>query len=198
MIGGVCAGRLPHRILLAAAVIAGAAPAPARAQNVTLAPAENALRVRAPGFRFIHGEVLGRLKDGQSVGLELRLILLDGRGGSALAQARRLYDLSYDLWEERFAVALEGTRRGVTHMTQADAERWCLQQLEIPVTALPAPRRGEPFWIRLAYRILDGPQRAEDSGVTFTLRGLIDRLSRRSPAGQVEDSIEAGPFRLSD
>jgi hypothetical protein len=37
-----------------------------------------------------------------------------------------------------------------------------------------------------------------ESDTPFTLHSLIDRLSRRGTAGALEDSVEAGPFRLPD
>ena len=148
-------------------------------QSVTVTTTGGEVRVQAPGFRFIKGEPLARLKDGRSVRVDLELRVLAGPGATAAAaQSRQTFVLSYDLWEERFAVTLAGTgSRSVSHLTAAAAEAWCLEQLTVPVSALGS-LRSQPFWIRLESRVLDGESAGrEDEGLT--LRGLIDALSRR-------------------
>ena len=64
-----------------------------------------------PGFSFIKGEPLARLKDGRSVRVDLELEVLPRPGAAAAAQRRQTFVLSYDLWEERFAVTLADARR---------------------------------------------------------------------------------------
>ena len=158
-----------------------------------------ALHVAAPGFHFVHGAALERLKNGQSVQFEFDLMVFAGPGGPVTAQSRRRFNMSYDLWEERFAVAaIEAPSRSVSHLTQAAVERWCLEQLAVPSSALSALARDAPFWIRLAYRVANGSEEGPGDDGTFTLVGLIDRLSRRRATGDLEDSVDAGPFRLSD
>jgi hypothetical protein len=106
-------------------------------QSLTVSTVGGTLQVRAPGIHFIAGGPLARLKDGQSVRVELALNILPRQGANAVAQRRDVFVLSYDLWEERFAVAVSGTpSRTISHLTPADAEAWCFQQLAIPVGAL--------------------------------------------------------------
>jgi hypothetical protein len=168
------------------------------AQAVTISRVADAVAVRAPAFTFIKGEPLVRLKNGQSVRVDLELSVLPRPGASAAANTRQQVVLSYDLWEERFAVTLVGTPpRSVAYLTMSAAEAWCLDQLPVPVAALGRLGSEEPFWIRLEYRILDGAAaKGGDDDEGFTLRTLIDALSprRQPPAGT--QSIEAGPFRL--
>ena len=45
-------------------------------QSMTVTTAGGVVRVRAPGFRFIDGEPLARLKDGLSVRVDLELSVL--------------------------------------------------------------------------------------------------------------------------
>jgi hypothetical protein len=168
------------------------------AQSVTIVTENNAVGVRAPAFHFIDGDVLGRLKNGQAVRVELELSVLTGSGGRAAARRNQPFVLSYDLWEERFAAAMPGTpSRSISHLTSTAAEAWCLQQLTVPVSELGNLGRNLPFWIRLDYRVLNGdaPSERDDDG--FTLRGLIEVFSRRQ-TGEVARTIEAGPFRLPD
>jgi hypothetical protein len=66
----------------------------------------------------------------------------------------------------------------------------------MPVSSLGLSR-DMPFWIRLAYRVQDVPVTStEEPGERYTLRGLIDRLSRRREEDNLTKSIDAGPFRL--
>jgi hypothetical protein len=119
-------------------------------QSMTVTTTGGEVRVQAPGFRFVAGEPLSRLKDGLTVRVELEMRVLAGPGAAvAAAQSRQTFVLSYDLWEERFAAAVSGTgSRSVSHLTAEAAEAWCIQQLIVPVSGLGS-LRSQPFWIRL-------------------------------------------------
>ncbi len=168
------------------------------AQSVTINRTADAVGVRAPGFTFIKGEPLARLKDGRTVRVDLAVIVLAKAGGPGIAETRQPCLLSYDLWEERFAATLPGTRpRSAAYLTAAAAEAWCLDQVTVPVVALTSLGRDAPFWVRLEYHILDTDSAQADNGtVGDTLQGIIDALSRRRKAQEWTHTIEAGPFRL--
>jgi hypothetical protein len=166
------------------------------AQAVTVTRVADAVAVKAPGFTFIKGEPLARLKDGRSVRADLNLSVLARAGGSAAAHNRQTFVLSYDLWEERFAVTRVGPpARSASYLTSVQAETWCLEQLTVPTTALGSLGRDVPFWIRLEYRIL-GDNSGTGDAAGFSLRTLIDALSSRRKATEWAHAIEAGPFRL--
>ena len=168
----------------------------ASAQSLTFDVLNEAVRIRTPGFSFLKGDPLARLKDGRSVRVELAAMVLPGPGKSPAAITRRIFALSYDLWEERFAVTTVDKRsQSVSHLALAAAEGWCVDQLSIPLNALGTLGRDLPFWIRLEYRIVDGdaPDPAESG---YTLQGLIDALSRRHKPDSSTHALEAGPFRL--
>jgi hypothetical protein len=167
------------------------------AQSVTIDIVGEMLKVRAPGFSFLRGDPLARLKDGRSVRVELAIMVLPGPGRSAAATARRSFALSYDLWEERFAVTTVDTRsQSVSHLMMAAAEAWCVEQLAIPVSALGALGRDLPLWIRLEYRVVDGDGTSDSDDSGYTLQALIDALSRRRRTESSPHALEAGPFRL--
>ena len=85
--------------------------------------------------------------------------------------------------------------RTAAYLTSSAAEAWCIEQVPMSVTAMGALGRDQPFWLRLEYRILDGESpAATDDG--YTLKALIDALSRRRKAQEWTHAIEAGPFRL--
>jgi hypothetical protein len=168
------------------------------AQAVTVSTVGDALKVHAPGFAFLNGEPLARVKDGRSVRVELIVMVLAGPGKSPVTESRQVFTLSYDLWEERFAVTAAGTPpHSISHLTPAAAEAWCVDQLAVPVSALGRLGRDLSFWIRLEYRILDGDAApGPDNETGFTLQGLIDTLSRRRKTEAATHAVEAGPFRL--
>ena len=167
------------------------------AQTLTVKTVANVLHVQARGLNFIEGPVLNRLKEGRSVRVDFEMTVLAKPEGPVVRQASYSFTLSFDLWEERFAVSRVGSPpRSISHLRARDAESWCLDNLTMPVTSLGQYGR-EPFWIRLAYRIQDpAPGSDEVPGERFTLRGLIDRLSRRREEDAMARSIDAGPFRL--
>jgi hypothetical protein len=169
---------------------------PTSAQVLTVDAVGNALKIRAPGFSFLKGDPLARLKDGRSVRVELAAMVLPGPGKSPAATIRRIFALSYDLWEERFAVTTVDARsQSVSHLALAAAEAWCVEQLAIPLSALGALGRDQPFWIRLEYRILDGDPASDPSDSGYSLQALIDLLSRRKKTESSPHAVEAGPFR---
>jgi len=164
------------------------------AQTLTIDTSGGVLKVRAPGLSFLKGEPIARLKDGRSVRVELTVVAIPGPGKEPIAATRRIFALSYDLWEERFAVTTVGVRsQSISHLPLAAAEAWCVEQLTIPLNALG---RDVPFWVRLEYRLLDGdagpPADASDSGY---LQALIDAFSRRKNSESSARALEAGPFR---
>lgn len=167
------------------------------AQSVTVTAVADALHVQARGLNFIEGTVLSRLKEGRSVRVDFDLSVLGKPEGPVLKQTMQSFMLSFDLWEERFAVSRAGTPpKSISHLAARDAERWCLENVTMPVSSLGLAR-DVPFWIRLAYKIQDVvSSTAEEPGERFTIRGLIDRLSRRREEDVLAKSIDAGPFRL--
>jgi hypothetical protein len=169
-------------------------------QSMTVTTSGGMLRVRAPEFAFIEGGVLERLRDGQSLRLDFELIVLAGRGNTTIAEVRQSFNVSFDLWEERFAVTRIGTPpRSISHLQARDAEAWCLEHLTVPRVELGRLAPDAPFWIRLAYQAPNPSSVSDSAGAdTFTLRRLIDVLSRRDRARAAGRTVEAGPFRLSD
>jgi hypothetical protein len=179
-------------LLIAAMLVS---PDPIESQSMTVTTAGGEVRVQAPGFRFITGEPLARLKDGLPVRVELTLGVLAGPGAAPAVQQKQAFVLSYDLWEERFAAAVSGTgARSMSHLTSAAAEAWCVQQLAVSVNALGA-LRTQPFWIRLESRMLNGTTTGGRDDDGLTLKGIIETLSRRQ-ASDTSHSAEGGPFKV--
>ena len=187
----------PQRVAAVLLTVLVLAAVPSSAQTLTVDTAGDAVRIRAQGFSFLKGDPLARLKDGRSVRVELAAMVLPAPGKSVVATTRRIFALSYDLWEERFAVTtVEKRAQSVSHLALAAAEAWCVDQVAIPVNALGGLGRDLPFWVRLEYRVLDTDPPADPKDSSYSLQGLIDALSRRRKTDSSTHALEAGPFRL--
>ena len=173
-------------------------PLSLRAQTLTVRAVSDALHVRTSGLGFIEGQVLNRLQDGRSVRVDFELIVLEKPNGAIIAQAQQSFNLSFDLWEQRFAVTRIGPMpRSISHLTARAAEDWCLDNVTVPLAALGRTARDTPFWVRVDYRIQDRASTTAPEDSTFTLQTLIDVLSRRREDQDRAKSVEAGPFRLT-
>jgi hypothetical protein len=158
------------------------------------------VRVRAPAFTFIDGDALTRLRDGRALQFEFTLAALAKAGGPVVIETRQRFNVSFDLWEERFAVTrLAAPRRSVSHLRAREAEGWCLDHLTLPHADLAHLGREGRFWTRLSYQVHDSSaaqgQRGDEA---YSLRRLIDYLSQRRQASEPGKSVEAGPFRVPE
>jgi hypothetical protein len=172
---------------------------PLSAQTLTVRAVSDTLHVRASGLGFIAGPVLDRLQDGRSVRVDVALTVLEKPNGATIATAQQSFNLSFDLWEQRYAVTRIGPMpRSISHLTARAAEDWCLDNVTVPLASLGRTARDTPFWVRIDYRIQDRASTAAPEDSTFTLQTLIDVLSRRREDQDRAKSVEAGPFRLSN
>jgi hypothetical protein len=180
------------------ALLACVAATPHGWQTLTTSTAGGVLRVHASSFDILEGAILDWLRDGRSVRLDFELGVLAEAGGTAVAQSRQSFNVSFDLWEERFAAThVAAPARSVSHLDRKATEAWCLDHLTVPLGQLARFGRTTPFWVRLSYRVPDvRPAVADDD--PFTLQTLIDALSRKRRDNQPGKSVEAGPFHLSN
>jgi hypothetical protein len=168
------------------------------AQTLTVRAVSDALHVRASELGFIAGPVLERLQDGRSVRVDFELTILDRRQGATVARSQQSFNVSFDLWEQRYAVTRIGPMpRSISHLSARAAEDWCLDNVTVPLAAFGRTSRDAAFWVRLDYQVQDRAAITTPEESTFTLQTLIDVLSRRREDQDRRKSIEAGPFRLS-
>ena len=180
-----------------AALLVGISTVWLSAQTMAIATTSDLLRVTAPGFGFLDGPVVERLHDGRSMRVGADLVVRTRPDGEILAEAHETFALSFDLWEERFAVTRVGVPpRSISHLRAAEAEAWCLEHLAVPLSELGRVGLDAPFWIRLQYRVLN-PERTGTPDEPFSLGSLIEMLSRRRNGDAAPKSLDGGPFRLS-
>jgi hypothetical protein len=179
----------------AAALLAAAGGLDAQTLQVRAEPGR--IRVSPSKSQFLEGRVLERLHNGSTVVFAVQLTLLTGARGASLARAAGRFALSYDIWEEKYAVArLSDPRKSVSHLAAAEAEAWCLDSLILTDAGLSP---DSTFWIRLevrAERPEEAPALGEEAGVT--LARLVEIFSRSQREGEARTRSEAGPFRLRD
>ena len=169
------------------------------AQSLTVRAAGDMLQVRGSGLRLIESAVAEHLKDGRSVRVDFEMTILDKAQGAAVTQNRQSFVLSFDLWEQRYAVTRTGASpRSISHLTARDAEAWCVENLSIPLTALGRFSRDLPFWVRIEFRVLDQPPPPDDTKSFGALRTLIEVFSRRGGEEALDRSFVAGPFRIGN
>jgi hypothetical protein len=153
------------------------------------------LRISAPQLRFLSGKPLEKLRDGASVVFLAQLSISMEVNAPAIKRAVDRFVVSYDVWEEKFAVSRTGLERE-THLSSAAAESWCLEHLAIGIEGL-AP--DKPFWLRLELRAEDARDQAAvvgESGINLTR--LIEVFSNPAHAQQMRWELTAGPVRLME
>ena len=164
------------------------------AQSLTARVDRDQLHIVSPRVHFLTGEALNRLRDGATVVYALQLTVRGEKAGKALARTEERFAVSYDLWEEKFAITKLGqSPRSVSHLSAAAAEAWCVENTAIPIGVLPG---DAAIWLRLDYRADNSTTSDQQDTSSFTLSGLIDIFSRRPRSEQVHGSEEVGPLRL--
>ncbi|MDX2153266.1 MAG: hypothetical protein SFV54_21150 [Bryobacteraceae bacterium] len=153
------------------------------------------LTVEAPSLHFLAGRVGDRLQNGLSVGIEIQLTLLSEPKGAAARRSLERFLVSYDLWEEKYAVApVSRELRAVSHLSAGAAEEWCLSHVQVPVAGMDGNR---PFWVRLDIRAEEAREVARGGEDGFDIANLVDLFARRSPDRHMRWSVDAGPIRLA-
>ena len=159
------------------------------------------LRITAPHLDFLSGKPLERLKDGQSVAFIGQLTIAASLN-SVVAQARSVarFAFSYDIWEERFSVTKIGerpeARHSASHLSATQAETWCLDNLAIDRSAVPA---DQPFYVQLDLRVEDPRDQIGiigDPGINITR--LIELFGRPARGTQPRWLLSSGPYRLAE
>lgn len=161
--------------------------------TLTLRKDDGLLRVEAPALHFLEGRTLHRLQDGAGLVFSLQLSLSTDQFRTISRRQLDRFVVSFDLWEEKFAVVRLGTvKQQASHLSKEAAERWMFDHTGLPLHGLGAETQ---HWIRADLRA-DDPR---DAGgflldPTVTLTRLVEWFGR-SQRGETERwSLEHGPF----
>jgi hypothetical protein len=158
---------------------------------------DGVLRVAAPNLHFLEGRTLRRLQDGAGLVFSLQLSLSADQFRTVSRRQVERFVVSFDLWEEKFAVVRLGVaKQQASHLTRAAAERWMFDHSGMPLYGLT---ENAAHWVRAELRA-DDPR---DAGgflldPTVTLTRLVEWFGR-APRGETERwTLEQGPFRPAE
>jgi hypothetical protein len=189
-----------RRWWIAAAFVGGIATA-MWAEELILRAQGNRLDFSAPRLHYLTDGVVKRLKNAESVPFDFNLTLAAGTRTAIIRQNPARFVISYDLWEERFSVTkVTPNRRSAAHMTAAQVETWCVQEMSLDLNGVPA---NQPLWAKLEIRAEDeresrlfGKDNITDAGINLT--SLIERFSRPPRTTQQHWTLEGGPKTLEE
>jgi hypothetical protein len=186
-----------RRALACLSVIVGlAAHVSSASEALTVVRRGDRLRLSAPELHLLEGAPLEQLRGGASVTFVFSVTVNADRGGAARFRVEEAFVVSYDLWEERFSVTrTRPPAHSASHLLAAAVEAWCLDALQVPVSAAPADKT---FVIQLDCLVPDPAIDRGDTPSGLTLAGLLDVLSRRARAASPRWSVRSGPLRLAD
>jgi len=157
----------------------------------------NDISVSAARLEVIRDPVLTRLKSGSSVAFDFHLALWSGTRSNLRRRAFERFVVSYDLWEEKYAVTgLRKPRISATRLSPEAVGPWCLQQIKLANIDLT---RDERVWVRLDVRAVDPKQDADLFGADgVSLVNLIELLSRPAKRDNLRWTLESGALRVSE
>ena len=96
------------------------------------------LRVSAPQMHFLDGKALEMLHNGSTVTYILTLTVAAEQAAKPAFRLQEQFLLSFDLWEEKYSVVQTGPEgRAASRLTPEMAEAWCLENMPIPLQAVP-------------------------------------------------------------
>lgn len=158
---------------------------------------DGVLRVAAPNLHFLEGRTLRRLQDGAGLVFSLQLSLSTDQFRTVSRRQVERFVVSFDLWEEKFAVVrLTTGKEQASHLSREAAERWMFDHSGVPLFGLQG---DAAHWVRAELRA-DDPR---DAGgflldPTVTLTRLVEWFGRAQRGETERWNLEHGPFRPAE
>ncbi len=158
---------------------------------------DGVLRVAAPNLHFLEGRTLRRLQDGAGLVFSLQLSVSTDQFRTVTRRQVERFVVSFDLWEEKFAVVrLGAAKEQASHLSREAAERWLFAHSSVPLQGLTA---DGAHWARAELRA-DDPREAGgfllDPAVTLTR--LVEWFGRAQRGETERWHLEHGPFRPAE
>jgi len=174
------------------------------AGELILSLRDNRLELSAPRVHFLSGQPLARLHNAAEVPFAIQVTLYSGSKTHVFQQARQRCVFSFDIFEEKFAVAkVEPPRQQKSHLSDRDAEKWCLDS----IFDMSGISSSEPLWAQMDIRLEDPPRNGgllgssvSESGVSLSngLTSLVELFSRPPQSGQTKWILTYDKFTLAD
>jgi hypothetical protein len=171
-------------------------PIAAKAQSPVIRLEGDQLRVAASGLHILGSETLQRLHNGIAMNLVFSLGIGPGRNSKPATAETFSFVVSYDIFEEKFAVSrISPNPRSVTHLSESAVQTWCLDSIALPLLNMG---QDQPFWVTFEYHI-EEPRPVDSESSSGSLIGqLVDIFSRKSQKQESSASFVLGPFRISE
>jgi hypothetical protein len=153
---------------------------------------------------FIEKKPLELLHNAAAVPFNFNVTVWSGNKNHILARNYDQFVISYDIWDETYAILkTQSPRMEKKHLTRAAAEAWCIERMTMD---LPGVNPNEPLWVRLEIRAEDGKDGSlfgrgargsvNESGIS--LSGLIDLFSRPPQQQSHWGPYDTGPVTLEE
>ena len=183
---------------LAAAFLGGVATA-MFAEELILRAQGGRLDFSAPRLHYISGRPLARLRNAEPVAFDFQVTLSAVNKTNVIKQNAARFVISYDLWEERFAVTkTTASRKTASHLTATEAEVWCVQEMSLDLNGVAT---NQPLYAAMDIRAVEesetrlfGRGNITDAGISLT--SLLERFSKPSKSTQPHWNLETGPVTL--
>ncbi len=174
------------------AILAAAVPA----EQLTLDLRGDTIFASARKLDLIQPRLLAQLKRGGTVAFDFHLALSVGDRATVSRRAFERFVVSYDLWEERFAVTtLRKPQTRVAGLGGGGVANWCLQNISLP---LPRIAPGDKLWMRLEVRAAENRREVNLSPEEgLSLATLVEAFSRGVKSGETQWSLDSGPVSLA-
>jgi hypothetical protein len=184
---------------IAAAFLGGVATA-MFAEELILRAQGSRLEFSIPRAHYLTGRPLARLRNAEPVGFDFQVRLATPTKTNVVKSNTARFVISYDLWEETFAVTKTApSRKTARHLTAGEAEVWCVQEMSVlDLSGVPA---NQPLWASLDIRAEDESEsrlfsRNDISDAGISLKPLLELFSKPSRATQEHWTFETGPVTL--
>jgi hypothetical protein len=167
----------------------------ARADSLALEIHGDRLAITLPKMDLFRGAVLTQLKNGSAVAFDFHLSLWTGNRNNVRRRAFERFVVSYDLWEEKFAVTnIRKPRASANGLNSRQVEQWCLDHITMPS---PDLSRETAVGARLDVRAVD-PRRDADlfANDGLSLTGLVEMLSRPARKDDSRWEFESASLRV--
>jgi len=155
----------------------------------------NDIHVVAPRLHFLTGKTLQRLRDGATAPFDFQLTISAGSKNNVIARAVERFVVSYDVWQEKFAVIrMSDFHKWGMNASPNAAETWCVDNISLPALKLPP---GQDLWARLEIRSVDQKGQSSpvsDSGISII--SLVELFSRPPRPQQDHWTLETAAFHV--
>jgi hypothetical protein len=185
-----------HAVFLSAMPVLALVPA-LNADSLTAKWRGDQIFVSAAGLDLVREPLFGRLLNGGTVAYDFHLALWVGNKATVRRRAFERFVVSYDLWEEKFAVTgLRNPKVAARNLGARAVGTWCLEHVALQVSDL---KPADKLWVRLEVRAVDTrrePSLLEPDGVNVV--NLVGLLSRPARPGEQRWSLESGQLLASE